>query len=394
VVAIRPELGVDQGITSAPAITPAAACGPAGTIGCVIARVLACLVAACVAMLVPAGAAVAAGAHAQFRLSDSRLDEVSGIAAGIASPGVVYVQNDGGDAARFFALDARTGMVRAVYTVPGARNVDWEDIAVAPDSRGTPSVWLADIGDNDAERTQVELYRVDEPHVNMAGSGVATRSGRPDVWRLTYPDGPHDAESLAVSPGGVPYLVTKSLVGSSKVYAARPAPGRSVLRRVGAIRFHTTGTRGPFAPLGQLLATGADISRDGRLFVVRTYTDAYLWGMAGGDLSSALQRPPVRLALPYQPQGEGICVSGDHLLVDSEGVRSAVYAVGLPAHALPPADPAPSPRPAPAPPSASAAPDAPDGGATWGWWAGGASAAALILLILGAIRGARRRPRN
>ena len=67
---------------------------------------------------------------------DPRITEASGIAIGIASPGVVYVQNDSGDSARFFALDTRTGKTLATYTVPGAANVDWEDLAVARDRRG------------------------------------------------------------------------------------------------------------------------------------------------------------------------------------------------------------------------------------------------------------------
>lgn len=51
------------------------------------------------------------------------------------SPGLLYVQNDSGDSARIFAVDARSGRTLAVYSVPGATNVDWEDIAVATDSR-------------------------------------------------------------------------------------------------------------------------------------------------------------------------------------------------------------------------------------------------------------------
>jgi hypothetical protein len=36
------------------------------------------------------------------------------------------------------------------------------------------------------------------------------------------------------------------------------------------------------------------------------------------------------VALPPQPQGEGIAVDGSRLLVDSEGRGSALYAVPLP----------------------------------------------------------------
>ncbi|MCW2494991.1 hypothetical protein [Jatrophihabitans sp.] len=272
-------------------------------------------------------AGIVAAASPVFHLHDPRLDELSGIAVGIRSSDVAYVQNDSGDSARFFALDLRTGALRATITVPDAVNHDWEDLAVAPDAHGTPSVWLADIGDNDAERSRIELYRVDEPKVGSATTITATR---PQVWTLHYPDGPHDAESLAVSPEGVPYLVTKSFTGASEVFSAPSTPGAATLRRVGSIQFQLTGTPGPFAPLGELTATGAALSPDGSRLVVRTYTDAYVWPVRHGDVAAALRTAPQRIPLPEQPQGEGVCFDGNHLLVDSEGAGSAVYSVPIP----------------------------------------------------------------
>lgn len=275
---------------------------------------------------------VAAAPKVLFHLTDPRIDEASGIATGLASPGVVYVHNDSGDSARFFALDARTGATLAVYTVPGATNVDWEDIAVAPDARGVPSVWLADIGDNGAARSEIVLYRVDEPHVDRSQSDVAAASATPQLWRLRYPGGPADAESLAVSPTGAAYVVTKSRGGTSRVFAvpSRPDPSRvQVLRMVGAVHFGFTGTPGGPSQFGQRAATAAGLSRDGTMLAVRTYTDAYLWRVRGADLGAAIRTEPVRIALPAQPQGEGITFDGGRLLIDSEGVGSAVIAVAL-----------------------------------------------------------------
>jgi hypothetical protein len=274
-----------------------------------------------------------------FHLDDPRIDEASGIARGIASPGVVYVQNDSGDSARFFALDARTGATLATYTVPGATNVDWEDIAVARDRRGVSSVWIADIGDNDAARPEVRIYRVDEPHVR---AGVSEATGPPEVWRLRYPTGPTDAESLAVAPGGAAYIVTKALLGGSTVYAVPAGPGPAVqtLPAIGQVTFQLTGTPGGPNRLGQLTATGAALSSDGSVLAIRTYTDAYLWRVEHGDVAAALRGPPVRVALPAQPQGEGIAVDGRRLLIDSEGPGSAVYAVPLPPLKAPPPAPA------------------------------------------------------
>jgi hypothetical protein len=278
-----------------------------------------------------------------FRISDPRVTEASGVARGIASPSVVYVQNDSGDQARFFALDIRTGTTLATYSVPGATNVDWEDLAVARDRRGVPSVWIADIGDNDTARAEVRVYRVDEPQVGVAGKAPTG----PDVWRLRYPGGPVDAEGLTVAPGGAGYIFTKSIFGATEVYAlpARPDAAKvQTVRRIGEISFRPTGTPGGPNIVGQVTATGAALSGDGSVLAVRTYTDAYLWRVPDGDVARALRSDPVRIVLPQQPQGEGIAIDGNRLLVDSEGADSSVLAVPMPR--LPTAPPTTS-RPTP-----------------------------------------------
>jgi hypothetical protein len=290
--------------------------------------------AAVLTLSVPVAASAAAPTPRRlFRIADRRIDEASGIAPGIASPGIDYVENDSGDLNRFFALDARTGATAATITVTGAHNIDWEDIAAAPDAAGRPSVWLADIGDNDATRREVEVYRVDEPHVRAADRGRTIRTAPADVWRLRYPSGPVNAESLAVAPDGVGFIVTKSVFGSSTVYRLPPRPDPDhvqTLQRIAPITFAATGTANPFGLAGELTATSAAISRDGSVLAVRTYSDAYLWRLWSGDVGAALTPPPVRIALPEQPQGEGIGLSGNTLVIDSEGVHTLVYALPLP----------------------------------------------------------------
>jgi len=284
----------------------------------------------------PTGTAAATGAVApgvvQFRITDARLTELSGLALGHRSPDVLYAQNDSGDSARFFALDRTSGRVRAVCTVPGASNVDWEDLATGRDTDGVDSVWLADIGDNGRARGEVRIYRVDEPAIGQAAE-LATN--RPDVWRLRYPDGPHDAESLVADPVRHRlYVVTKELLGHSEVFEVPAAPDPSRVRpmtRIGTVDFSFTGTPGGPNPIGQLTATGATSSADGTELAIRTYTDAYLWRVSGGDVAAALRRRPVRVPLPPQPQGEGIAFDGADLLLDGEGVGTAVYRLPIPA---------------------------------------------------------------
>ena len=190
------------------------------------------------------------------RVRDARLEEISGI---VASPthDVFWVQEDSGNPPVVVAIDD-AGRVMASVAVQGAVNDDWEDIALAD---GT--LWIGDIGDNDAERSSVQAYWFPEPALT-ASSAVA------NVLNLRYEDGPHDAEALLVDPDhGSLYVITKLFRRYGVVYRADISSmedGSSrTLRRVGRV------------PLG--LVTAADSGPKG--IVVLSYFDALLYPWSG-----------------------------------------------------------------------------------------------------------------
>jgi hypothetical protein len=343
--------------------------------------------AALVLLVLPMTPAAAAGSRLCV-VDDPRLPEVSGIAARAGDPRFVYVQNDSGDAARFFAVDTRTGHTASVYTVPGARNVDWEDLAVGPDATGRSSVWLADIGDNQSTRSEIDVYRVPEPrrptYRGPSTTAPEVATGRPEVWRLRYPDGPHDAESIAVDPTShYVYIATKSLSGVSEVFElpARPDPSRrELLAEVGTVTFDAHGRTGPFGGYGQFMATGAAISADGGRFVLRTYADAYVWPLHRGDLQTALRRPPVRIRLPNQSQGEGVDVVGGALWLSSEGRDQPIISVPLPRAVRLAPTTAPS---SPSSPSSGPAPGQGSSHSGIGWGLIAIVTAAVLAFVLG-----------
>jgi hypothetical protein len=102
------------------------------------------------------------------------------------------------------------------------------------------------------------------------------------------------------------------------------------LEQVATVTFTLTGTPGgPVGRAGQLLVTGGAVSADGSLIALRTYTDAYLWPLAGSDVPAALGAEPVRVPLPDSPQGEAVTFATDNrsLVVAGEGTPSAVVVV-------------------------------------------------------------------
>jgi hypothetical protein len=246
-------------------------------------------------------------------LTDPRLPELSGL---VVVGNRMLAMNDGGDRLTVYLLDNACRVVD-VQSAP-IDPYDPEDMAVGKDG----TVWLADIGDNSMNRPTIALLA-------MRPGGASA------VYRMTYPDGPHDAEALLLTPDGMPYIVTKELLGSSGVY--RPVKpltqGAPVaLGKVSTVHLTLTGTPGgPVGSAGQLMITGGAVAPDGRHFALRTYTDAYVWPLTGSDVAGALTEAPQRIALPASPQGEAISFTANsaQMVVASERVPSDISVVPL-----------------------------------------------------------------
>ena len=291
-------------------------------------------------------------------VDDSRLAELSGLAVvdggstekpppdGVGSSDKrwgLWAMADGGRRVQLHRLDPDTCAVVESRTAT-VDPYDAEDLAVGPDG----SLWVGDTGDNDQRRSTVALI-------------VVPQRGEPVLHRLTYPDGPHDAEALLVDARGVPTVVTKS-VGVAGIYQPEgPLRGEGPvpLVHVADVALPTSTTQGgPVGGLGTRTVTGGAVSADGRVVALRTYTDAWLFPVPdGGGVADALRGTPVQVPLPGEPQGEAVAFAADGtLLSGSEGrggvagqVRGVAGAAGLvAAPAQPSTYPAPDPVAAPA----------------------------------------------
>ncbi|GAA5114457.1 hypothetical protein [Haloechinothrix salitolerans] len=257
------------------------------------------------------GAALAAGQPKTLcTIRDQRLTELSGLAA---DESWWYGVPDGGSSLKVYVLD-RSCAVRKVIT-GGIDPYDVEDLALATDG----TLWLADTGDNRSKRDTVAVH-------TLRPDGTAR------MYRLTYPDGKHDAEALLLGPSGVPHIVTKNVLGSAGVY--RPdrtlrSPGPTPLTKVAEVAIPGSDTPGgPVGTVSSALITGGAVSRDGTLVALRTYTDAYLYPAPRGHLVEALSREPVRIPLPNEPQGEAIALTPDGTMLSAgEGASQPLRAV-------------------------------------------------------------------
>ncbi|MFG1948871.1 hypothetical protein [Nonomuraea sp. NPDC048826] len=284
--------------------------------------------------VLPPAAAAADDAERLFTFRDPRITESSGLAVSPTHDDVYYTHNDSSAQPEFYAVGG-DGRTKATFRLRGAEARDWEAMAAVKDpATGRGVLWFADIGDNlDGAWPDVSVYKVMEPRTLADATLPAVR------YRFRYADGARNAEGIMVDPRtGRLHVVTKEFSGG--VYAApkKLRTGRTnTLRRVGS------------API---MATDAAYAPDGSSYVIRTYFSATLYEPSGKTIA--------RVPMPELKQAESIAYTrdGTALLTGSEGARSPVYRVPLPAAETP----APTPSERPDPQGTSAAAESEPGG--------------------------------
>lgn len=257
-------------------------------------------------------AACSSEARAQCRAAGDvvrvpTLAEASGIAASRRIPDRLWAVNDSGEPV-IYALNSR-GSVAGEIRLSGADVVDWEAIAVGSCASGS-CLYVGDIGDNNASRPHITIYRLPEP------TSASEGSAQTEVFHATYPDGPQDAESLVATPDGRLYVVTKGETGAVALYRfpRDMRPGTSVqLERVGQPRESIKSTRND-------RVTDAAASPQGDWIVLRTNRALTFYRTTA--LMAGNWRPAhvVDLAEFHEPQGEGVTFAADNsIYVAGEG---------------------------------------------------------------------------
>ncbi len=229
----------------------------------------------------------------QNPLQEEQINEASGLAASRKTPGILYTHNDSGGENAVFVLNS-LGMMPARIILDGIKNRDWEDIAVGPDpATGKSCVFVGEIGDNSARHNSVYVYRFEEPEL------LDTLITLKDITaiEIVYEDGPRDAEALFVDPAnGDIFIISKreEQVGVYQVAYPYQVGVTNTAKKIGTL------------PLS--MVTAADISPNGKLLIIKTYSAVY-------QLKRSVKKPmagafPGKLkSLPYtiEPQGEGVC---------------------------------------------------------------------------------------
>jgi hypothetical protein len=220
----------------------------------------------------------------------SELHEASGLAMSRRNAQVLWAHNDSGDPTIYaIGLD---GKVRGRLRLAGAAADDWEAVTTAPCAGGS-CLYVGDIGDNDASRSTITIYRTPEPLASDAAAATV------DAFQAAYPDGPQDAEAMFVADGSL-YVVSKGEKSPIRIYRFPPLESGALLKLERVATLTDDGARKSDR------ITDAALSPDRTWLALRT-NDRILFFKTAALISGNPGRP---LAFDLQglkePQGEGI----------------------------------------------------------------------------------------
>jgi hypothetical protein len=281
-------------------------------------------------------------------VGSDELVEASGLVASRAHPGVLWSHNDGGGDPGVFAVGT-DGFDIGFHPLAADGVTDVEDIALGRDG-DIDVLYLADIGDNDAERDSVRVYRFPEP--DPASSEPITEF---EVLEYVYPDLPHNAETLLIDDANQRLvIVTKEQApdadgqldrfgrtepsfvfeGPLEVPFAGDEPIE--LTPVGSIdtpQLETLTVSDGLHPATTLgfggVPTGGDVSPDGSLVVLRTYEAVWVWPREPGQrVAEAFGNEPCQVTSAPEPQGEAVAFVDDGLVTVGEGVNPPLNRLG------------------------------------------------------------------
>jgi hypothetical protein len=230
-------------------------------------------------------------------LKNEKLEEISGLAASVVNPGLLWVHNDSGNPAVIYLIDENLN-IRFSCRLKDVKNRDWEDIAVgAGPDKNKRYVYVADIGDNNGRHEIKYIYRFEEPQAGPKNAEITISEFDTIAFKLSGDK--KDTEAIMVHPETRNIYLVSKREKPVHVYELRYPFGNEVL----------TAEDIAVLPLTQIV--GADISADGEEILMKDYDNVYFWQTKGRSIGEALKEKPLVLHYTEEPQGEAIAFKAD-----------------------------------------------------------------------------------
>ena len=232
----------------------------------------------------------------------SIVPESSGIS--LASDGVSYwTHNDSSGESTLYHISS-TGSLLGSKHFPNIPNKDWEDLASAPDGR----IFIGDMGNNSNSRQDLSIYIIN--NINSSTADADTLSFRYPDQKLFPPlpeDLNYDCEAFFFFKGQL-YLFSKNRSKTkqyTKIYTLKAEKGKQVAILKDSLKL-------------DVQVTSADISPDGKTFVILTYGKILFFGVNNGTVNFD---KPIGCMKFLRKQSEAIAFINNHDLVVSNEQR-------------------------------------------------------------------------
>ena len=262
------------------------------------------------------------------RIETSEITESSGLSASECQD-VLWTHNDAGNAAFIFGMDM-IGRHLGTWRVEGARSVDWESIATYKDGNGKCFVLIGDIGDNDENRRELQIYRIPEPTITTEGARSSAAAplvtAAAEVLKYTYADGTNNAETLLVHPHTFDiYVVTKEKSGPAGVHRIKPVFNAGEVQKTERVAEVAV----PSSPNG--LITGGSLSPDGTRLMLCDVKGGYEFVLAdaAANPDDIWRQKPTPVNVGNRQQGEGVSYGRDGmtLYASSEKRNAPIFMI-------------------------------------------------------------------
>ncbi len=306
-------------------------------------------------------------------LHEPLLNEVSGMAAASDGSGHLWMLNDGSGGAVLYRVNMQGQLVQQ-FNIAKSINRDWEDLAII-NWKHQSFLLIADVGDNGADRSTIELLVVAEPALRTPAQSVLKKSKTTSVattasattasvttnspeakpikaqllpWKVQqyrYPQGARDCEAIAVDiQADKVYLLTKRTHPAQLFSASLSSLMTPALRKPQTVLLTLeTELPGLLVPPAatkvssffQFLAnwpTAMSIDVSQQRAVILTYGFLYFYQrQASQSWPQAFAQPFAVQILSQLPQAESVAfVGNDQVWVVSEGVGTPILSWQFP----------------------------------------------------------------
>lgn len=267
------------------------------------------------------------------KIQHAMIDESSGLTPSTRYRNCYWTHNDNGPNPGLFLMNV-AGQLMGIVELPQIEFRDWEDLA-SFSYRGKDYLLLADVGDNLARHRSGRLYIFPEPDFGeeLSPKKQSTMQLNSDIHviEFSYPDGARDCEAVMVDVEQQEIFLVSKVKGEKDQHEVSSFYSVPL---VFSTTFQPVVARRLKSPFQKPLITGAQISPDQSLAVIRSYSTAWVFRRRDGETWETVFRrgqPEKRVVLPLQRQGEAICFTpnGRSLLITSEGLEQRIWKIDL-----------------------------------------------------------------